>query len=100
MEAPRIIRGSVASAARVRQVYDLMGQLGVSLYDLETIGYVDTLETTGSLTTTANLAYDALIESGYDHGWQTSHLMDHYMQAGQDAVQDALDELNLIDEEE
>jgi hypothetical protein len=82
----------------VRRVLKVMDQLGVSLLDIETFGYVEAREE--DLTTTIEDAFDQLIEDGFNFWEQDSHNAEHWYQAGADMVHDALDARGLLIEEE
>lgn len=90
-------------SAAVREVLDLMGQLNVSLLDLETYGYVETVafqQESESLTVPVDEAFNRLVEDGFNYWAEDSNGADHWYQAGLDMVRDALDERDLIPEEQ
>lgn len=82
----------MSHAENVRKVFDLMGQLNVSLDDLELYGYV---ESHGDLTVPAGEAFERLTGDGFQIN--ESKYAEHYYQATSDYVAEALQRLGLMD---
>lgn len=83
-------------AENTKAAYDVMQELGVSLYDLELWGIVSGKE--DEVLGGPEQAFDALIEDGFSLGH--SNYIEHYYQATADYVHDALEERDLIKDED
>jgi hypothetical protein len=82
-------------AENTKAAYDVMQQLGVTLYDLELWGIMAGRD---DVLGGPEQAFDALIEDGFSLG--ESRYIEHYYQATADYVYDALEERDLIKDED
>lgn len=92
-----IPRENYPTVEQVQQVNALMGDLGISLIDVEIFDAVERRHEDGDLKegTTLAEAYDAACAAGPDDS-----IAEHYWNTVQDAVYDALDEADLLVEED
>lgn len=82
-------------AENTKAAYSVMQRLGVSLYDLELWGIIEGRD---DVLGGPEQAFDALIEDGFSLGH--SNYIEHYYQATADYVYDALEERDLIKDDE
>jgi hypothetical protein len=84
---------SMGYSEKVNKVYTLMGDLGVSLYDLELMGFIENRG--DDVVVPVDEAFNLLKADGFDLVGDR-HAAEHYYQTTADHVSDALEKAGLL----